>query len=316
METMELMKTSPVGLVHSMDDLSRIGKMMAQSGYFTDARDAAQAGVKVLAGMEMGFGAFASMTGIYIIQGRPSVGANLMASAVKSNPKYDYRVKKMEDTEVIIEFFELVNGKRESIGVSSFTMAEAKKAAVKNLDKFPRNMLFARAMSNGIRWFCPDVFAGNPTYTPEELGADVDDEGIVVSVPQSAPVITVEPVTVETAPENAPAPQKTEFDTENFLRQWKHRVKVDGTDIELPATNLAAASETTTSKGKLFAKCDTREFAMMWNAYTKRIKNPDNSPEVKEDALMKLSAINEILTAKASAQAEFDKQPDPFLGGE
>ena len=316
METMELMKASPVGLVHSMDDLSRIGQMMAKSGYFTDARDAAQAGVKVLAGMEMGFGAFASMTGIYIIQGRPSVGANLMASAVKSNPKYDYRVRKMDNDECVIEFFELVNGRRESIGTSSFTMAEARKAGVKNLDKFPRNMLFARAMSNGIRWFCPDVFAGNPTYTPEELGADVDDEGIVVSVPQTAPVITVEPVIAETAPENAPAPQKPGLDPEQILREWKHRVKVDGTDIDLSPTNLETASETTTSKGKLFAACDVKELWKMWIAYTNRVKNPNNAPEIKEDALMKLSAINEILTAKASAQAELDKQPDPFPGGE
>ena len=55
-------------IIKDVDDLSRIGKMMAESGYFTDARQAAQAGVKVLAGQEMGFGPFASMTGIYVIQ--------------------------------------------------------------------------------------------------------------------------------------------------------------------------------------------------------------------------------------------------------
>ncbi|RDT44717.1 hypothetical protein DXF87_27490, partial [Enterobacter roggenkampii] len=37
------------------------------------------------------------------------------------------------------------------------------------MDKFPKNMLFARAMSNGVKWFTPDVFSG-PVYTPEELG--------------------------------------------------------------------------------------------------------------------------------------------------
>ena len=315
MESTELMPVN-TGIIRSVDDLARIGTMMSKSGYFIDARDAAQAAVKVQAGLEMGFGPFASMTGIHIIKGRPSVGANLMASAVKSNPKYDYRVKKMEDKEVQIEFFEIIDGKRVSIGVSSFTAAEAQKAGTQNMDKFPRNMLFARAMSNGIRWFCPDVFAGNPTYTPEELGADVDDEGIVVSVPQTAPVITVEPVIAETAPENAPAPQKPGLDPEQILREWKHRVKVDGTDIDLSPTNLETASETTTSKGKLFAACDVKELWMMWIAYTNRVKNPNNAPEIKEDALMKLSAINEILTAKASAQAELDKQPGPFLGGE
>lgn len=29
-------------------------------------------------------------------------------------------------------------------------------------------MLFARAMSNGVKWFTPDVFRG-PVYVPEEM---------------------------------------------------------------------------------------------------------------------------------------------------
>ena len=180
--------------IRTVDDLGRVGKMMAVSGYFTDARDAAQASVKVLAGQEMGFGAFASMTGIYIIQGKPSVGANLMASAVKANPKYDYRIREISEEKCVIEFFELVDGKKESIGVSTFTIAEARKAGVKNLDKYARNMLFARAMSNGIRWFCPDVFAGNATYTPEELGAEVDGEGNVVKIESTPKAQTIVPV--------------------------------------------------------------------------------------------------------------------------
>jgi hypothetical protein len=30
-------------------------------------------------------------------------------------------------------------------------------------------MLYARALSNGAKWYCPDVFGG-PIYTPDELG--------------------------------------------------------------------------------------------------------------------------------------------------
>ena len=47
--------------------------------------------------------------------------------------------------------------------------------------KFARNMLFARAISNGARWYCPDLFSGNPVYVPEELGAIVDGEGNVIA---------------------------------------------------------------------------------------------------------------------------------------
>jgi hypothetical protein len=167
------------GLVLStMADVERAAQAMAGSGFFQDTRQAAQAVVKILAGQEMGFGPFSSMTGVYIIQGRPAIGANLMAAAVKRHPKYDYRVVKNEDAVCEIAFYQ----EGVEIGRSVFDTEDARKAGTKNLDKFPRNMLFARAMSNGVRWFVPDVFMGATVYTPEELGAEVDDEGHVIDV--------------------------------------------------------------------------------------------------------------------------------------
>ena len=175
--------------IRTMDDLSRVSKMIALSGFFSDAKDAAQCGVKVLAGIEMGFGAFASMTGINIIKGKPSIGANLMAAAVKRHPNYNYRVLEHTPEVCRIAFYERWDGKLEQVGVSEFTLADARKAGTQNLDKFARNMLFARAMSNGVKWYCPDVFDA-PVYTPEELGAAVDGEGNVVDVQVIDPAIT------------------------------------------------------------------------------------------------------------------------------
>ena len=300
MESMEIVKANN-GLIKSVDDLSRIGKMMAVSGYFQDARDAAQAAVKVQAGMEMGFGPFASMTGIHIIKGRPSVGANLMASAVKNNPKYDYRVKKMEDSEVQIEFFEIISGKRESIGVSSFTAAEARKAGTQNMDKFPRNMLFARAMSNGIRWFCPDVFAGNTTYTPEELGAEVDEDGNIINIPQTEaqpepePIIegVATPVKAESAPETAPEKTvKKEFDEEEFLRNWSKPYGVSG-------MSRLNAEKMEDSKGKPYGGKSTYELYNMMRVIMKKLDTlPDDQ---KPDYQLKLSSICEILQNRKMA---------------
>lgn len=192
--------------LRNMDDLARLAEMFAKSGYFTDARDAAQVGVKVLAGREMGFGAFASVNGVHIIQGRPAMGANLMAAAVKASGKYDYRVRTMEDDVVEIEYFQ--GG--ESLGVSRFDAEDAKAAGTKNLGKFPRNMLFARAMSNGVRWYCPDVFMGSAVYTPEELGG-VDDEPIDVQA-RAEPAAKAEPAEAPTPEPEArsEAPAKPE----------------------------------------------------------------------------------------------------------
>lgn len=164
----------------NMDDLQRQAKMMVASGYFDASRDATQAiaqlAVKILAGREMGYGPFASVQGIHVIQGKPSLSANLMAAAVKAHPHYNYRVRKMSNEAVIVEFFE----NNESLGISEFTQEDAKKAGTQNMGKFPRNMLFARALSNGVRWYCPDVFNGSTVYVPEELGVDVDDNGNVI----------------------------------------------------------------------------------------------------------------------------------------
>jgi hypothetical protein len=174
------------------EDLSTtlsLGDVLAKSGFFSDSRSAAQAVVKVLAGREMGFGPIASMMGVHIIQGKPSTGANLIAAAVKGSRRYDYHVKELTDHTCTIIF--LQGGK--AIGESTFTMEDAKRAGLTGKDnwaKFPRNMLFSRCMSNGARWFCPDVFGGVTPYTPEELGAEVilNEDGDVIDVtPTQAP---------------------------------------------------------------------------------------------------------------------------------
>lgn len=178
----DLVKASDVNI----DDLKRLGILLATSGYFETAgnRDAAvaQMCVKVLAGRELGFGPFASVNGIHVIKGKPAISANLMAAAVKSNPRYDYRVRQMDSNAVKIEFFEIEDGKRVSVGVSEFTKEDATAAGTQNMGKFARNMMFARAMSNGVKWFCPDCFSGNTVYVPEELGATVDGDGNVIDV--------------------------------------------------------------------------------------------------------------------------------------
>ena len=152
--------------------LNEMGQVLVKSGFFEDAKDASQAIVKVLAGRELGFGPIASMTGIYIVKGKPTLSANLMAAAIKRDPRYNYRVVQLTDE--VCELIFLENG--EEIGRSIFTKEDATKAGTQNMGKFPRNMLFARALSNGVKWHCPDVMSGAPVYTPDELGAEVDDE--------------------------------------------------------------------------------------------------------------------------------------------
>lgn len=166
-----------------LSEITTIGKVFAESGLFADVKNAAQAAVRIMAGQEIGIPPFASLSGIHIIQGKPTIGAGLMASRVKGSGKYNYKVKEHSDKTCSIDFYE----GSEMIGNSTFTIEDAKKAQTKNLDRFPKNMLFARALSNGVKWFTPDIFAG-PVYVPEEMQQTED----------------VTPITVETKWEATP----------------------------------------------------------------------------------------------------------------
>lgn len=177
-----IVKTGNSTLVANVSDLRTIAEVFIKSGFFQDTRDIAQAQVKIMAGREIGLEPFASMSGIHVIKGKVTYGANVMAAKVKGSGRYDYRVREMSDKACRIMFYQLVNGKWEEIGPSDFTIEDARKAGTQNLDKFPRNMLFARAISNGVRWYCPDVTSGVTMYAPEELGAVVDDGGQVVAI--------------------------------------------------------------------------------------------------------------------------------------
>lgn len=185
----------PSEMSNKISDMGRLANAFAQSAMFPDCKDASQAMVKIWAGDEMGLSAFESMTGIYIVKGRMTMSANLMAAKIKRSGKYNYTVKQHTSEVCDIEFREYdANTKQWSpVGVSRFTAKDANAAGLggDNWRKFPRNMLFARAMSNGAKWYCPDVFGG-PVYTPDELGAAVDGETGQVLAPRARESAVVE----------------------------------------------------------------------------------------------------------------------------
>ena len=208
--------TQNTGIIRSFDDAAKAAQAMSASGFFSDTRSAQQAIVKIMAGMELGFGPFASMTGVAIIQGKPAIGANLQAAAIKRTGKYNYRVVEMTDQ--VVELMFLEQGKE--IGRSRFSMQDAQAAGLNGKDnwkKFPRNMLFARAISNGVRWYAPDIFNGATVYTPDELGASEDADGNIIDVHPSQPAPMpkyIEPLEYPAQPAEPvmPAPQTlTEF---------------------------------------------------------------------------------------------------------
>ena len=172
------MENNQLAVYQNFDSISKAANALQKSGYFKDVTSEAQAIVKVMAGAELGLPPFASMSGIHIISGKPALGSNVVATLVKNDPRYNYKIVECNNKVCTIAWFE--DG--QPVGESSFTMDEATTAGLTNnpsWKKFPSDMLFARAITRGARRFAPGIFGGSPIYTPEELGVDTDEDGYI-----------------------------------------------------------------------------------------------------------------------------------------
>lgn len=233
-------------IVHAGMTVQALGDVLARSGYFKDATDAAKCVVKVLAGQELGIPPVASMTGIYIVEGKPSIGATMMGALIKRSGKYDYRVVEHTERACTIEFRQRNGNGWEVISTSRYTIEDATRAGLSGKGVWrahPRSMLFARAMSSGARAHTPDVFGG-PVYTPEELGAPVEPDGEPVRTltpsgpaaartarskarelldeppPGKAAVAEPEPAPAEPEPVAEPAAQEAPAPAPEVIREW------------------------------------------------------------------------------------------------
>jgi hypothetical protein len=158
-----------------------------------------QALAVILMGRELGVGPTTALSNITIAMGKPTLGYALVGALIQKSGRYGYRVLEMNDRQVSIEFYESTTlpatggaGTR-MLGVSTFTVEDAQRAGLLQQrgagawDKYLRNMLLARALTNGARWYCPGVFGG-AVYDPEEFGL----AGVPGTLP--APVPDEEPV--------------------------------------------------------------------------------------------------------------------------
>jgi len=176
-DTTAVVVTTPQSM--TWKDTKSMGEVLAESGMFTDVKTQAQAIVKIMAGRELGIGPIVALTKIFVVQGRVALSAEVMAGLIKRSQDYDYIIK--AHTERICTLHFMYKGK--FIGESTFKLEDAQRAGVSygvNWKKYPRNMLFARALSNGARWYCPHLIAG--TYTPDEMGLRVDNQGEVIDI--------------------------------------------------------------------------------------------------------------------------------------
>jgi hypothetical protein len=120
-----------------------------------------------------------------------------MAALIRQHG-YDFRVERLEQDGCTLSFL-AKDGKE--LGKSTFTAKDAQAAGIRGdmYNKSPRNMYFARAISNGAKWFTPEIFGGVPVYSDGELG---EGETAEAEAPAPAPA----PVPARRVEEAKPAP--------------------------------------------------------------------------------------------------------------
>lgn len=157
----------------TFQETQAIAAAAIKSRFYTKLANSEQAIVKILRGREFGLQPMESLESVYVVNDKTALTAGVIAAKIKSSGKYDYAIKTLTDKVCILEFS--ANGK--PVGESQFTMADAETAGLlrnATYKNYPRNMLFNRALTNGARWYTPDVFGG-AIYTPDELKMVVTD---------------------------------------------------------------------------------------------------------------------------------------------
>jgi hypothetical protein len=171
----------------------------------TSIKTAEAALIIIMKARELGIPPIQAFSAISVINGKPCISAEMMLNLIYRNvPGSKIEYLDATDEKCTIEVTR--PGHRKSTW--SFSILDAKKAELMQKQvwkQYPGAMLRARTISAMARAVFPDALAG-ASYTPEELGAEVTQEGEVIE----KDVTPLKPITeVPETPQNAPEAPKS-----------------------------------------------------------------------------------------------------------
>lgn len=214
----------------SWDAKMKFADQLVKTGFLPSAvKTPGQALSIIFTGQEIGIPPMHALRSIHVIQGKPTMSAELMLALFKQRGgKAQWR---RSDGDVAELWLRHPNGDEH---VETFTLEDAKRASLTSKDgwrNYPKAMLRARATSAGLRAVAPDIIAG--IYDPEELGADVTVDGeVIVPAPQAIP----EPTPFDGAAEIEPESGRPEVPVERTIApidDWKDAMRQAQTEKAL-----------------------------------------------------------------------------------
>lgn len=135
----------------------------------------------------LGVHPMAAVTGIHVIEGKPSASAQLIGGLVR---RAGHKLRVTFDRQKFVAIAQVTrHDDPEFLFESVWSMERAKAAGLANKNvwkQYPDAMLKARAITEVARDACSEALFG-VIYTPEELGLDVNIDADDATVPASGP---------------------------------------------------------------------------------------------------------------------------------
>ena len=187
---------------YTMADLRIAAESAARSGLMPQDVKGVDAAFYIMAsGIELGLQPMLSLRTLRLVKGRISIAAETMlALAIARGVSVDW--KQADDTAAILT----MTRSGHTPYTSTFTADDARKAGLggDNWNKYRPAMLRARAISAGVRAYCPDVVSG--LYTPEEVESfDDTPRTVQIEARPAAMQIEARPADAEPTPQQLKA---------------------------------------------------------------------------------------------------------------
>lgn len=191
-----------------INDLAVYADVLGKSGYFP-IQQQAQGIALFLVGKALGLGPIESLQNLHVIEGRPVLAASAYASFIRKHPAYDYEVVEQSREACAIRFHGLVRGEWRVLGDYRITLKEAQDSGLamgrsgmkKNWSTHPDAMLFARAVSQGCRIHCPDVFSFSVYTEADSLGDAIEAEVVSARTVEPQAFVHEQPAPTAAEPE-------------------------------------------------------------------------------------------------------------------
>jgi hypothetical protein len=145
--------------------LSQANHLVKSGALPSTIKSAEQAVAIIQYGRELNLPPMTAIQNISMINGKPTLSANLVGARLK-NAGYKFKVKKYTDDVVELEFTDL-DGDKHTFDYSMKEATQAGNASKDVYKKYNKEMLYARCLTRGGRIVAPEVLAG--VYSPEEF---------------------------------------------------------------------------------------------------------------------------------------------------